>query len=193
MVRSKFYEDKRQEELFGKYLDKRFYPLYKKSKVTRVYDEDKQNKGIDVIIENSDGRKVKVDEKAALHWMHREIYTFAFEITNTTSRAEGWLYNEENETEYYLLAWPHATDLSVPNEDVFCNNEIMFIRRADVKKILEERNLNRDKIMQIYREHGEEWSKEEKYWKMYLCQGIWLHLTKYLREQPLNVLISKSI
>ena len=53
MVRSKFYEDKRKEELFGVWLDSHFYKhmLGKYKNITRNTDVALQKKGVDVIID----------------------------------------------------------------------------------------------------------------------------------------------
>ena len=117
MVRSKFYEDKRKEELFGVWLDSHFYKymLGKYKNITRNTDVALQKRGVDVIIETYSGKLIYIDEKATLQYINKNISTFAFEIRNTTSGAQGWLYNLNYITDYYLLAWPNATDERIPD------------------------------------------------------------------------------
>ena len=192
MVRSKFYEDKRKEELFGRYLDKNFYSALNAYSSQRVYEKDLQKKGVDLILEDDQGEHLVVDEKAALHYMHTNINTFAFEIFNTNSGNPGWLYNPNYLTSHYLLAWPHATDTSVPSSDVFCNNEVMLISRKDIHKILADRGLDQEKILDIFYSYEHEWSRTESFWRKDFGNGITLYFTKWLKEQPVNVLISKA-
>lgn len=106
MVRSKFYEDKRKEELFGVWLDNHFYRnmLGKYKSITRNVDAVLQKKGVDVIIITNEDKTIYIDEKATLQYINKRIPTFAFEIRNTTSGAQGWLYNPDYITDYYLLA-----------------------------------------------------------------------------------------
>jgi hypothetical protein len=65
VVKSKFYEDKRKEELFGVWLDNHFYKqmLGKYRRITRNSDAALQKKGVDVIIESHGGKLIYIDEK----------------------------------------------------------------------------------------------------------------------------------
>lgn len=84
MTRSKYDEDKRKEELFAKWLDKYYYStkIPPSKKITRIYDEKLQKVGIDVIVESGRGNIFYIDEKATLHYINKNIPTFAFEILN---------------------------------------------------------------------------------------------------------------
>ena len=195
-MESYFEEDKRQEELFGKWLDIHFYPNLHQinnvsiSGIERCFDLIRQKQGIDVIIKNHMGEIVCLDEKAALHYITRNINTFSFEIRNDTSGNPGWLYNKYYRTNYYLLAWPKASDVSIPDENAFTTSEFVLIRRDNVINLLNEKGLNEVSIEKKIREH---YSKRFTKQNFYLADGVILNFNITLPERPINVLISKEL
>lgn len=62
VIKSKFYEDKRKEELFGNWLDNHFYikMLGKYKSITRNSDATLQKRGVDVIIETNGGKTIYI-------------------------------------------------------------------------------------------------------------------------------------
>lgn len=193
MVTSMYYEDKRKEELFGRWLDKHFYSRLKEKYkyIERNNNEELQKKGVDVIIETFGNRKIYVDEKAALHYINKGIPTFAFEIKNTSSGAQGWLYDPEYMTDYYLLAWPNATDDRIPDEDSFIKTEIMCIKRAKVIQLLNDKGVSESKIYGCVERHRREVNESKK--KFMIADKIMLHFNTNLKEKPINVVIRKEL
>ena len=193
---SKFYEDKRKEELFGKWLDKNFYPNFnqiggkKILTIVRNDNESLQKKGVDVIANTSQGEKIYIDEKAALHYINKNIPTFSFEIMNVTSKAMGWLYNPNYITDYYLLAWPNAHDESVPDEYAFTTSEVMVIRRENVIQLLEEKGLNPQSIKEHICKY---YNRREQDNNIQIVDGVKLNFNLTLHEQPINLIISKRL
>lgn len=192
MIRSKFYEDKRKEELFGTWLDDHFYirmlRMYKS--ITRNSDVALQKQGVDVIVETNDGKTIYIDEKATLQYINKNIPTFAFEIRNTTSGAQGWLYNPNYITDYYLLAWPNATDERIPDAESFFDTEIMSIKRSAVVQLLADNGLTEERVLDLVQQYQSRLSETNKF---EIAPGITLNFNQFLAEKPINVVVKKSL
>lgn len=192
LTESKFYEDKRKEELFGVWLDAHFYTTLvgKYKSITRNTDAALQKKGVDVIIETKEGEIVYIDEKATLQYINKRIPTFAFEIKNTTSGAQGWLFNPEYITDYYLLAWPNAVDENIPSAESFTDTEIMSIKRQRVIQLLANHGITENKISELIEHYKSRLSKTNKF---EISPGITLNFNLFLAERPINVVIKKDL
>lgn len=192
MVRSKFYEDKRKEELFGAWLDSHFYRhmLGKYKNITRNPDAALQKRGVDVIIETHSGKLIYIDEKATLQYINKKIPTFAFEIGNTTSGARGWLYNPDYITDYYLLAWPNAVDERIPNAEAFTETEVMSIKRRSVIQLLADNGLTEEHILKLIQQYQCQIGTKNKF---EIASGITLNFNRFLAERPINVVVKKDV
>lgn len=99
---SKFEKDLDQEGILSQYLDK----IYKKIGINfkRESNINEQHKGVDLIITQGAKDSI-VDEKAQLHYLNKDLPTFAFELNylkgNTLNK--GWLFDSNKKTEYYFL------------------------------------------------------------------------------------------
>ncbi len=192
MVSSNFHEDKRKEELFGTWLDNHFYirMVGKYKSITRNSDATLQKRGVDVIIEKNDGNIIYIDEKATLQYINKNIPTFAFEIRNNTSGAQGWLYNPNYITDYYLLAWPNATDERIPNAESFTNTEVMSIKRSSVVQLLLDNGLTEQKILDLVQQYQNRLSETNKF---EIAPGITLNFNQSLAERPITIVVKKNI
>lgn len=192
MVQSRFYEDKRKEELFGIWLDSHFYSEFKESykSITRNTDAVLQKRGVDVIIETFTGTRIYVDEKATLQYINKRIPTFAFEIKNTASGAQGWLYNPAYLTDYYLLAWPNASDESIPNAESFLRTEVMSIKRSRVIELLCDNGLTESRILELVEEYSKGLNERNKF---EIAKGITLNFNLSLAEKPINIVVKKDL
>ncbi|WP_368915678.1 hypothetical protein [Staphylococcus haemolyticus] len=79
--------DMKKEMEIGEFLDEYFYPklnsIYQNCKIIdteRIFDSNKQHRGIDLTIEYENGKKVNIDEKAAATYFNKDIPTFSLEI-----------------------------------------------------------------------------------------------------------------
>lgn len=192
MAGSKFYEDKRKEELFGEWLDTHFYNRFVEDykSIKRNRDAVLQKKGVDVIIETMESKSIYIDEKATLQYINKNIPTFAFEIRNDTSGARGWLYNPEYITHYYLLAWPNATDERILSAEDFTTTEVMSIKRERVIQLLEDKGLTEQTILDAIEQYK---YKIDKCNKFEVASGITLNFNLTLAERPINVVIKKKL
>lgn len=193
-MRSKFYEDKRLEELFGSWLDAHLYPSFPLEgflKFQRVNDENSQKKGIDTIVQVKD-TSLLIDEKATLHYINKNIPTFAFELLNRTSGAPGWLYNRSYHTTHYLLAWPNSSNSDcIFKSDDFSNADVMLIERASLIGMLAQIGLDENTLSEKVNYYLPKVTQQS--FKFELVPGITLFFTEWLAEKPVNIVIKKSI
>lgn len=193
-MRSKFYEDKRLEELFGSWLDAHLYssfPLEGFSGFQRVNDEKYQKRGIDTVVQTKD-TKLLIDEKATLHYINKNIPTFAFELLNRTSAAQGWLYNHSYLTTHYLLAWPNASNPdSIYKADDYSNADVMLIERASLIDMLTQVGLDEKALREKVDYYLPRITREN--FKFELVSGITLFFTEWLAEKPVNIVIKKNL
>lgn len=138
---SSYSKDKNREAIISEYLDKKLYNSDKGlSLIERVEDAVMQKKGIDVILLFR-GKKIKVDEKCATNYLHKDLKTYTLEVSTLTSdrkRQWGWLISPTKETEYYLFMWPRAKKSWRENMPL-CISDIDYIDYAlvSVQKIVE--------------------------------------------------------
>ena len=193
-MKSKYYEDNRLEELFGEWLDKHFYatnPITINARVQRINDAKLQKKGADVVVQNSNSKLI-IDEKATLHYIGKSIPTFAFELLNRTSGAQGWLFNSSYLTTHYLLAWPNAVNPnSILNSEDYSDADVMLIERAALIEMLAQTGLTEEALVEKVSFYSPRVSREN--FKFELVPGINLFFTEWLAEKPVNIVIRKNI
>ena len=191
-MNSKYYSDKQMEELFAKWLDEHFYVNFpdKPYKATRIDDFDLQKEGIDIIV-NSSKCEYIIDEKATLHYINKNIPTFAFELLNRTSGNNGWLYNREYKTNYYLLCWPNAQTYNVSSKDDFTSSEVMLIKRDDLLNFLNSSGFSEVKLNELISFYLPKVNRNN--YKFQIAPGISLFFTEWLAEKPVNIVIRKEI
>lgn len=139
------------EKELGKFLDKYFYPnLDYKSE--RKMDRSSQFQGIDVQLKK-DNYQLNIDEKAQLYYINKSLPTFAFEV-NFVNRAgnlaPGWLFNNDLQTDYYLLIWPFANtdDLIKIKEESFTKIDCLMISKKKIQQYLLQEGLTKEIIME---------------------------------------------
>ncbi len=191
---SKFLNDKKLEELFSQFLDENFYEKLVKEQLIldwyRVNEEELQKQGKDVILVVSATEEKIIDEKATLHYINKDIPTFAFEIINQQSGKIGWLFDDEKETEYYLLAWPNGNEINERKVD-FISSKILLIKRINVIKLLEEHGLDKVKIFELTRKYSDIATPCCN--KFTLADGVKLNFNFRLHERPINLVISRRL
>ncbi len=193
-MRSKFYEDKRLEELFGSWLDTHLYsslPVEGFSGFQRVNDVRYQKKGIDTVVQAKD-TKLLIDEKATLHYINKNIPTFAFELLNRTSGAQGWLYNHSYLTTHYLLAWPNASNPdNILKADDYSSADVMLIERTSLIDMLAQKGLDETALREKVDYYLPNVNRQN--FKFEMVPGITLFFTEWLAEKPVNIVIKKNL
>lgn len=195
MIKSFYKNDKRNEEMFAKWIEDNFYKNLVNNKKIKGYerakDETLQKNGIDTIL-YANHKLIAVDEKTALHYINKNLSTFSFEIFNRTSKAVGWLYNDALATEYYLLAWPTSfneiKDNVISSPSDFKNSEIMLIKKSLILKLLDENNISKALIKKLIIDNQNSGIK-----KIILTKDISLNFNNTLHERPVNIVINKEL
>lgn len=145
--------DMSAEKELGKFLDSYFYPCLMKDfniGTYRVEDINYQFMGVDVCL-HINNVEYYLDEKSQLYYINKNLPTFAFEIDfiNTSNQlSQGWLFNKELITNYYLLVWPYATTnkLSGIQSENFTKVECLIIDRTKIINYLNFRGWDYDNI-----------------------------------------------
>ena len=192
-MKSIYDKDKILEEKFAKWLDDNFYEELAKRELIlgwyRVNGEKLQKEGKDTIIITNAGNEVVIDEKATLHYINKDIPTFAFELKNQSSGAKGWLINNSLKTDYYLLAWPSGNDKIISSED-FLYSDIMIIGKNDILSLLTDNRVDISNIDAFINENLKHVSEEHN--KFEIAPGISFNVNYSLAERPINIVIRRD-
>lgn len=226
-MKSNFINDLSLENKLSKYLDKYFYSWLLRNgyivRHKRIFDKNEQRKGKDVILYVKDNEskrigQIIVDEKSTSHYLNKRIPTFAFELSyldKSGNEKNGWLLDDEKETDMYALIWPDIkcnkyTNLTSKfgekqakwqqhiNANDFCNAEIWLICKANLLNLLESNyNLTTKKLQEYSHEIRTIFNRTKtcttKYNKDSPIKEYRFNYTSYLAEQPINLVIWKDI
>jgi len=184
--------DSSDEQEVGKFLDKYFYPKYTCDFI-RYGDKGHQLMGIDVMFSYKDLKNILVDEKAATHYINKDIPTFAFEINYINSIGNlnhGWLFDSEKKTQFYLLIWVKAKK----DKGILCDDitelECLLIDRVKITEMLKEYNfdaMRAEKVANNIRKNQINGISGK-----IAGQPFYFYYTNYLAERPINIIIWKA-
>lgn len=192
--------DMRGEKALGLFLDEFFYPtlceLEGFTRTERVYDADMQKKGCDIYIFNKGGRSIKIDEKAQLHFINNPRDTFVFEISflqdDSGEVMNGWFVSDNNITDCYMLSWidqARADKLNRIVAEDFEQVTICFITKKKVISYLVSCGFAIDKIKNL----ANKMRVKELADTYHLSHDAVLYYSKNIKEQPINILINRSV
>ena len=214
-----FEDDLLGEQAINKFLVDFLYEKFKEKgyiidfEVSR--ELNKQHAGSDTVLILKSGKKIVVDEKAAIHYAktnlkEKAMPTFAFEVSYMYNGQlkEGWLTNPKyNETQRYLLCWlwvQAGTNKSRLKYDDIVQIEAMIFEKTDIQEYIinivtadtdivkfhtvasDKRVSLEEKILQKALDKIDEPVGKETYPKWYLTGR------NILSEQPLNILLYKN-
>ena len=146
-----FEDDLLGEQAVNKFLVDFFYKKFKEIgyiidfEVSR--ELNKQHAGSDTVLTLKGGKKIVVDEKAAIHYAktnlkEKAMPTFAFEVSymHNGQLKEGWLTNPKySATQRYLLCWlwvQVGTNKIRLKYDDIVQIEAMFFEKSDIQKYI---------------------------------------------------------
>ena len=157
--------DSHAERALSDFLDRNFYARmkrYKKWNYQRIVDRRQQLNGIDVHVDIQGGGSLNIDEKASLHYINKDIPTFAFEVSSIQhkggSTIPGWFVNDQLATNVYCLLWVYAsvsqsnrggdwgTDLARLMVSDFTEVECLMVTKKGVVSFLDARGLTRERL-----------------------------------------------
>ena len=211
-----FEDDLLGEQAVNKFLVDFLYERFKeKGYIIDSRELNKQHAGSDTVLTLKSGKKIVVDEKAAIHYAktnlkEKAMPTFAFEVSYMYNGQlkEGWLTNPKyNATQRYLLCWlwvQAGTNKSRLKYDDIVQIEAMIFEKTDIQEYIinivtadtdivkfhivasAKRVSLEEKILQKALDKIDEPVGEEPYPKWYLTGR------NILSEQPLNILLYKN-
>lgn len=187
--------DTRAERELAAFLDERqLYTRYLGyQSIQRVTDPELQLAGADVVAMGQD-RAHYIDEKAQLHYLARPLPTFAFELEflRYGSPVTGWALRPDLMTDKYLLLWPQANiaDFRLVERGDFTQVGYLLLDRLQLWLHLVRLGLTpqvlRERAAQI-RTSGQGGRHPTG------IDGITLHFSTQLSEQPINLVIRRPI
>lgn len=189
-------EDNRLVEVVNSYLDTVAYPQTNHMRsITRVTDADRQQEGSDLVV-NIDGIELTCDEKAAVKYIGKPLSTFSLEIGFMDNHYHqqhqlGWLIDPKHTNDLFSFVWlPQATrpDIQQPSDITQC--DIALVRRLDIMNYLESLGWTTKALAK------KEWCIRTGQGKTELGNfkqhGLKFAISRYLHEQPVNVLLLKE-
>lgn len=205
-------QDMRAEQSLAEFMDVYFYARLKDKNNgflswTRMNDKESQLKGIDVCIE-TDGRRMFIDEKAAVYYSNAMIPTFAFEIDSIqrghAEPVQGWFVNDNVQTEYYMLIWPNVKcicrdsqwvrkEIGSLRRDDFTIIEAMLIEKSDIRDVLERKGYGKSRLLEYARQLRAGYEADNTVKEKELDDKVKILLSGQLAEKPINLIIRKEM
>jgi hypothetical protein len=186
-------QDSANERVVADFLDRFVYGLLG-LRHERIDDRERQLNGVDVVLHwpaANPTMTLKVDEKAATHYVNENLPTFAFEIDWLAEGGEkrcGWLLAEGSETECYCLVWLWARPAKPLTVEGIFRVHVCIVRRDAVLDLLKRHGLTSDRLRQKAwdaRASVEGWREGP--------EGIRFSLSDHLDERPVNVVVPKHM
>ena len=184
--------DSKVEEELSKFLDKYLYSAITKDLV-RYSDKSDQLLGKDVSFSLENMGNMIVDEKAATHYINKDIPTFAFELSFLLSdgrEVKGWLLDKDKVTEYYLLMWVNADKIWDMVMDDITKVEAILLNRNKLIDYLKSESYDEDKLNRAnlkIRNNNLDGALGKKQ-----DTSIYFFSTQKLSEKPVNVVVRKK-
>ncbi|MDC0852359.1 hypothetical protein OAQ40_04820 [Euryarchaeota archaeon] len=190
--RPNFSRDSKRERIVAEYLDKFFYSDTFYS-FERIESRKEQLAGMDIIVISNNNDKMIIDEKAATSWAHREIHTFAFELSFLLGDKEisGWFLNKNNryKNTHWLCVWPRTNSKEIRELSDISSAEIVLINCKKIRRWMRSMASKDQKSL----ESIEKRLRNEKNINQIDWSGLRVIISRNLPEQPINVLIPKEI
>ena len=145
-------KDERDEKIVAKYLDTYFYPTFTVT-TTRNTDKETQISGLDVTVTDSEGYNYTIDEKAATHWVGRNLQTFAHEVSSVNVSGityDGWLLDFNSTSDYLVEVWvDDAKDTTLTDYTDITDITIALIKKQDLWNYLKHKNISSIKLKEL--------------------------------------------
>jgi hypothetical protein len=191
--RPAFSRDSDRESYVAEFLNSHLYEIYF-DKSERITDKKRQLSGVDIVCRHGEIQgELLIDEKAATSWAHREIGTFAFELSFLLGdrEIEGWFLEKDrkSETTHWLCVWPRTSGGEINSDADIVSAEVVLIEckslRRWARRIAGKSTIYLEECIQKLRNSSEireiEWA------------GLRVIISRNLPEQPINLLVPKEI
>lgn len=182
-------KDERDEKIVAKYLDTYFYPTFTVT-TTRNTDKATQIAGLDVTVTDSEGYNYTIDEKAATHWVGRNLQTFAHEVSSVNVSGityEGWLLDFHSASDYLVEVWvDDAKDTILTDYTDITDITIALIKKQDLWNYLKHKNISSIKLKEL----GEKLRNFNMSYEYY--NGFKVTQQMNYQEHAVNILIPRD-
>ncbi len=187
---SLFKKDLEKEVILGAFLSQQYSKL--NLGTTRIFDKEMQYKGVDIILEK-DGLTFKIDEKAQLHYINKDLPTFALEINylKNDNLKSGWLFDTKKVTEIYAFIFSIQLIDGIQhlqNENDIKSCEVVFVNRLRLIKELAKHHLNYESC----NNHSIELRSNNEIKKIPHHSGFNFQISDQLAEKPVNLIVKKD-
>lgn len=184
--------DEKKSDIVSKFIEENFYKLKTKN-FSRITNKEQQIQGIDVIFDFNDENYV-CDEKSAVSYINKPLFTFAFELSFLDRSGNlhlGWLLNDKNVNNSYLICWINKakTDNLTEVSDIQ-EVEIALIKKEKIIQYLVEIGWNKDKLIKKSKRILINNSEPLGNLNINKCR---FHYSQQLVEKPVNVLINRNV
>lgn len=182
-------KDERDEKIVAKYLDTYFYPTFTVT-TTRNTDKATQIAGLDVTVTDSEGYNYTIDEKAATHWVGRNLQTFAHEVSSVNVSGityDGWLLDFQSASDYLVEVWvDDAKDTILTDYTDITDITIALIKKQDLWNYLKHKNISSIKLKEL----GEKLRNFNMSYEYY--NGFKVTQQMNYQEHAVNILIPRD-
>lgn len=182
-------KDERDEKIVAKYLDTYFYPTFTVA-TTRNTDKATQIAGLDVTVTDSEGYNYTIDEKAATHWVGRNLQTFAHEVSSVNVSGEtydGWLLDFKSASDYLVEVWvDDAKDTTLTDYTDITDITIALIKKQDLWSYLKRKNISSIQLKEL----GEKLRNFNMSYEYY--NGFKVTQQMNYQEHAVNILIPRD-
>ena len=193
--------DTRGEKALGLFLDRFFYPhlceIEGFTSTERIYDAENQRLGADLIIRNSAGATITIDEKAQLHYINNPKPTFALEVSyineKTMDVSDGWFVSNSSKTDCYLLVWVDSARTTLVNrlvEEDFNEITAVLVTKKRIIQYLGRLGYSIERIKQCAHDLRDNDSTNA----IELSPTVFLYYSNEgYDEKPINIVIDKKV
>lgn len=192
-------EDERRTRLVEQFMDS----VYEKNdyNIRRITATNLQKRGVDIVHTTKDGRQRKVDEKYAIKYYNKPLFTYSFELySRNNPNNMGWLIMPDSLTQDYALLWFKAND----DFTQITEYDLCIIDKEDLFKLIYKAGYHDNMIDEFlnywdcrqYTQPDKNYSEKgtgrdhRRYYKLdfgiSICQSMGLY------EQPINIIIPKT-
>lgn len=192
-------EDERRTRIIEQFMDN----IYEENgyQIQRITATNLQKRGVDIVHTEEDGTRRKVDEKYAIKYYNKPLFTYSFELYSRNNPDNmGWLISPDSLTQDYALLWFKAND----NFTEIIEYDLCIIDKQDLLKLIYDAGYHDKMVGEFlkywdYRRHihpDKDYSEKgegreyRRYYKLdfgiSLCQSVGLY------EQPINIIVPKT-
>ena len=183
-------EDEKCSDIISSVLNHIFYN--NTENFERVYDLDRQVKGVDTIFKFKN-KTYLCDEKAAIRYVNKKLNTFSLELffINRKNKINvGWLLDDEKINNSFLFVWIDKADKDIlQSESDVKEIEIALVCKEEIISFLKKLGWNKETLLKKCEKII---NNEHEYLGNVYKDKCKFSYSKNLVEKPINILISRN-